>query len=453
LVAEYETNKKEWQEWKARREKGGGGRRGRGNPSRRGPGRARHRDAPQLQPVLNRIADLDTSASVKFLAREYRDQDPEIAVMCALALLRSERPNAAKTIVRGFDPHRAWSPGLKARVFDALAQSGHEEAVAFVIRMASKGRVAMRALAITSLQFLPQDDKARTVLLRALGHDSYAVRSAALRAIAAFRNKEVIAELIGRLGNEENERLRVDVLRALVRLTGKNMGLVDTDWRKWWEASAQAFAFDKKSSQRTVSVTPGLKYFGIEVASRRVAFLVDASRSMDGGGNRGGRRGRGRRRPGGGARDEGGPGGTTKLQAMKTELSRILTQMPDDSLINVIYFHRSPIPWKKRLHPLKGQGREEAVQFVEGLTTELRTNIYDTLELALEDKRVDTIFLLTDGMAVGGKYTDPDDILREIGGINRIRGATIHCISFGRPMSWLKDLAAQNGGDYRAIDR
>jgi hypothetical protein len=137
---------------------------------------------------------------------------------------------------------------------------------------------------------------------------------------------------------------------------------------------------------------------------------------------------------------------------MKDELTRILEKLPDDSLVNIIPFHRKPLPWKKELHPLRGGGRKEAIKFVRNLTTELMTNIYDTLELALEDKRVDTIFILTDGQPVGGKYDNPDDILREIGGLNRVRGAKIHCISFGRETQLLKKLAAQNGGDYRAAD-
>lgn len=140
------------------------------------------------------------------------------------------------------------------------------------------------------------------------------------------------------------------------------------------------------------------------------------------------------------------------MTVLKAELTAILKKLPDETLVNIIPFHRRAVPWKKELHALKGRGRDEAIRFVHGLTTELGTNIYDTLELALADKRVDTIFLLSDGQPVGGKYTDPDDIVREISAINRVRGAKIHCISFGRENGFLKELAAQNGGDYRAAE-
>ena len=140
------------------------------------------------------------------------------------------------------------------------------------------------------------------------------------------------------------------------------------------------------------------------------------------------------------------------MTILKRELSRILKKLPEDTYVNIISFHRIAEPWKKELHALKGRGRDEAIRFVRGLKTAFGTNIYDTLELALEDKRVDTVFLLSDGMPFGGKFTEREDILREIGAINRVRGSRIHCIGFGPQTALLKDLAEQNGGDYRSAD-
>ena len=52
---------------------------------------------------------------------------------------------------------------------------------------------------------------------------------------------------------------------------------------------------------------------------------------------------------------------------------------------------------------------------------------------------------------MGGKYTETADILREVGAINRLRNAKIHCIAFGQEAAFLRDLAAQNGGDFRLV--
>ena len=70
--------------------------------------------------------------------------------------------------------------------------------------------------------------------------------------------------------------------------------------------------------------------------------------------------------------------------------------------------------------------------------------------LALKDRKADTLFLLSDGKPIGGTFTKPADILREIGAKNRVRGAKINCISFGQETPFLKQLAQQNGGVYRA---
>ena len=81
------------------------------------------------------------------------------------------------------------------------------------------------------------------------------------------------------------------------------------------------------------------------------------------------------------------------------------------------------------------------------------TNVFDTLEAALKDRRIDTIYLLTDGVPTRGRITEPGAILEEIGIQNRLRGVTIHCIAFGEESKFLEDLAKQNGGQYRFVDR
>ena len=134
---------------------------------------------------------------------------------------------------------------------------------------------------------------------------------------------------------------------------------------------------------------------------------------------------------------------------MQDEVVRILKELPDDTWINMLFFHRTVFTWQKQLRQLKGGARQSAIDYVRNLKTEFQTNIYDTLELALSDKSVDTVYLLSDGQPLGGKYDRPEDILREIGAINRVRGVTIHCIAFGEESRFLGQLAKQNGGEYR----
>ncbi len=458
LVAEYDEAKRERVAGRSRGGRGNRGRGGGGGGGRRGRGQ----DSTSIESILEKIARLGTTRSLGFLHREYRDPDSYIASLSAIAILKSEHDGATKIVVRGFGRGGRWTPGAKARVLDALAQAKGKEGLEFVIKLAASRNVEDRMIALASLALRPENDEVRRVLLKAAENRSPNVRGAALRALKPVRSKTVIGVLIDRLGREKEESLRTDVLRLLVGLTDQNLGFVAADWQKWWQFAEPEFVFDEKPSTKTVVVTPDLQYFGIEVASKRVCFLVDASLSMDAGANGGGRPGRraggggrgGRRGGGGGPGGAGGlGGGEAKIDRMKDELARILGELPPETYVNVVPFHRNPFPWKKELHSLKGRGRDEAIKFVRGLTTGFGTNIFDTLELALGDRRVDTIFLLSDGQPVGGKYSEPQDILREIGAINRIRGAKIHTVGFGRESRFLKDLAAANGGEYRSGDR
>ena len=47
----------------------------------------------------------------------------------------------------------------------------------------------------------------------------------------------------------------------------------------------------------------------------------------------------------------------------------------------------------------------------------------------------------------------PAAILEEIRRLNRVRGVTINCIAFGSESALLRDLAKQNKGEYRYVDK
>jgi hypothetical protein len=146
-------------------------------------------------------------------------------------------------------------------------------------------------------------------------------------------------------------------------------------------------------------------------------------------------------------------GKARKIDILKRELVNVIKKLAADAQINIVTFHSTYDAWQKELQPLAGNGRAKAIQFVEGLKNGVGTNVFDTLEFALKDRRVNTIYLLTDGLPTRGRLTEPKAILQEIGAQNRLRGVTIHCIAFGEESPLLKDLAAQNGGEYRFVDR
>jgi len=146
-------------------------------------------------------------------------------------------------------------------------------------------------------------------------------------------------------------------------------------------------------------------------------------------------------------------GNARKVDILKRELERVLWMLPANTNVNIITFDANHRRWQDELQPLRGEGRTRAVNFARSINTGFGTNIFDSLELALQDRRVDTIFLLSDGQPTRGRITNPGQILQEIGRQNQARGATIHTIAFGAESDFLRQLAAQNGGVYRFVDR
>ena len=140
-----------------------------------------------------------------------------------------------------------------------------------------------------------------------------------------------------------------------------------------------------------------------------------------------------------------------KIEILKKELGRVVAELPRDTHINIVTFSGVFKAWQDTLQSLAGGGREKALAFVRDIKTAHGTNVFDTLEFALKDKRVDTVFLLTDGLPTRGRFIDAPSILREVRALNRLRGVVIHCVAFGEESQFLKDLAKENGGTYRFV--
>ncbi len=369
----------------------------------------------------------------------HRSEHVVMAAIEALGHLPGQLSHAnVKAMARQLD--RAKTINDRARILDALARDGSPGALTVVLDSAAKKDRATRAIAAGSLGLAAGNPGAVRALIALLEDDAVEVRSNALLALGKARAKELVPALIARLEKEPVDRLKADALRLLVDMTGRNMGFVVADWRQWWAGAEPGFSFARPDEGSTTRVVAD-SYFGIDVVSKRIAFLVDVSRSMEwsgGGGFFGGR--------------DPQPEGKSKLDLLKEELTGLLKRLAGDAQVNIITFDGTVREWSKSLQPLSGGGRERAIAFVKGLETGLHTNVFDSLERGLADRRVDTIYLLTDGQPTTGRFVDTPGILRGVREINRVRGVAIHCIAFGEESQLLRALAAENGGVYRYVD-
>ena len=118
--------------------------------------------------------------------------------------------------------------------------------------------------------------------------------------------------------------------------------------------------------------------------------------------------------------------------------------------------------------------KADAIAWVKSLQPHGATNIFDSLETAfsyagakpsrspeearpgrgvqtdLAKEGIDTIYLLSDGIANRGKVQLTDDILKKIREMNMVRKVALHTIAVGSDAdeALMESLAKENGGNY-----
>lgn len=329
------------------------------------------------------------------------------------------------------DPAVALAAGRALGSIDTL------EARKALKKLLKKREWELRAIAVHSLgQY--RDPALLEDLSDCLDDKAWQVQVAAIKAVGNIPDGAAVEALIEQL-DETEARMHFEVVLALKRLTGEDVGAAAEDWTNWWEYRKDGFVFpDAAERVATGAALPPAtrergSYYGTEIVSNRVCFLVDISGSMSG-------QLRGTEYTG------------IKLDVAKSELIKAIEGLPKSAFFNIILFDHGTQPWQGQLTRATPASVADARTFVEGCRPSGGTNIYDPLEAALLDDTVDTIYLLTDGSPGSGKFTAADDILREVGKINAVRNIQVNTINFAGNAALLKALAEQNSGVYVNIE-
>ena len=303
------------------------------------------------------------------------------------------------------------------------------------------------AAALAQLRTQPALAALRTLLR----DEDRVVRAAALQQVGNLRRLELLPDLFDALDREVGQANR-DVANVLRLVTGLDHGLTSARWRAWWSKEGKDFRLpsyeDALAAERARAASrsenrTGVSFYGLQVISERVCFVVDVSGSMQTATN-----GPGSGRTGTG----GGPRGSTRLAVAKEQLGTVLDSLSDGTMFNVVFFSNDVFGWEDELVRLDAKSRADAREYVDRQRADGATAVFNGLERALSDARVDTIYLLTDGDPTVGKIVEPLALRREIARLNEVRMVRIHTLSIGADSELLKGLAADSGGDYRRID-
>ena len=198
------------------------------------------------------------------------------------------------------------------------------------------------------------------------------------------------------------------------------------------ELDGDAFrsSLDGKAASGTADTTTML--FGISGSGSSFVYVFDRSDSMNGFGGK-------------------------PLRAAKTELIQSLKTLTDRQQFQIIFYNDQPKPFSMAGMPMQMVSGDEshvalAENYVRSILAFGATEHQSALKMALR-MGPDVIFFLTDARIPRLSPTD----LREIKHRADSVGTTIHCIEFGpEPVasadSFLRELAAQNHGEYRYVD-
>jgi len=258
---------------------------------------------------------------------------------------------------------------------------------------------------------------------------SWPVRIALLSALGGVPAKESIDPILAFL-NSEDGRLRQDAVYALASIAGGLPEGNPYDWDGWWGLHRETFQVNPSATQmfrrrykvKDMPVIPLADFYGIEIISARMVFVLDTSASMRG----------------------------EKIVKLKETMALTVEGLPLDLQFNVVDFG-GMIRVMKPGSLIEAKHVSKASNIIQGFTTTLGTRTFDAMEVATNLPVMDTMVYLSDGAPVAGQFQNWARIIRTFDILNRYRPVSIHTVHYsvgggGRGSSGMSSLADRNVG-------
>ena len=293
------------------------------------------------------------------LLRETRG-DVAISALDALGRLKSQ--DSLEAILRWIRRRGGDVEFQKAGV-KAMAQLDPTSGEGILLQLGNHPDFALRTLVLRALAKI---DSAASIKRRVEGLEdpAWQVRTAAVQSLKGVRDSSVVDGLIGSL-ERESGALEPQIVEILIELTGVDLGPDAGPWEEYWQSRRGKFAknpvagSDDSPKGRTFvrkadpKAARSPSYFGVEIVSRRLAFIVDVSGSMSSEVSV--------------PQERGGNQTMRRIDLAKDELLRVLDKLRPGTYFNLVRFESGFSQMVKKPIKLSPKSMKRARGFVHGL--------------------------------------------------------------------------------------
>ncbi len=260
----------------------------------------------------------------------------------------------------------------------------------------------------------------------------------------------------------------VEARKALTTLVGPDYETAG-EWKEYWRIRKKELKANPNSPKPGKNNKPKHalpdetrycpKFFGHEIISNEILFVIDVSDSMV------------IKDPGDGKQRRGDydkiPSDRMRIERCKKGLIKSVASLPKRIKFNIITFSSSVKSWQnKKLVPATSKNKQAALNFVKKFKAVGGTFTDDALKEAFANTEADTIFLVSDGSPK--RYPESpdksdernikmiDECLNFVRKENRFRKVRIFTFGFDgqdvqRAVDFMKKLARENRGEYKSI--
>lgn len=262
--------------------------------------------------------------------------------------------------------------------------------------------------AILRLLVGASDPKSREYVAKCSRSPERSVRAQVVETLTARPDAEGLKLLVAMFETEKNKRLSWTIDGALEKLSGLSGGGKADFWRAWVDNLGPEWkpATGGKPSTERAGETTAPKIVGFPIVSSGVAILVDFS----------------------GSTWEKRSDGKTRKEKLDVELTKALQALAPETLFNVIPYTADPLPFEKGMVAASPANVQRALKFFTGNKSSGKGNVWGAIEVALEDPRVDTLLILTDGAPTGGLRWNIDLMRDRYADRDRFRHVAIDAI-------------------------